>query len=320
MHLNIATDCSGIETPIMALDEMGVNYTHIWSCDNDKKVKKFIRTNFSPLYYFDDISDRELPNMEKGEIDIYVAGFPCQSFSSLGNNKGFKDKIKGTVYYHVYNTIASIVPKVFILENVKHLVNHNKGKTFNVILESLNQLDLYDIHYEVLNTMDYGVPQSRSRIYIIGILKDFNVEFNFPEKIPTPKVFDYLQPEFDQYESEPEQLSERNISLLKQIVNKYPDIDWIKEQRIINIGVSSIEWFRIGKPYISPCLTTSPKFLIPARQRFLKPLEALKLQAIPYENYDFSDFSSNEIFKFAGNSMSVNLLINIFTQIFNAKL
>lgn len=103
MPMFIATDCSGIETPIMALDEMGIDYTHIWSCDNNKKVKQFIQTNFNPEYFFDDMTTRVLPSLEPKLIDIYVAGFPCQSFSSLGKNKGFTDKIKGTIYYHVYN-------------------------------------------------------------------------------------------------------------------------------------------------------------------------------------------------------------------------
>lgn len=83
------------------------------------------------------------------------------------------------------------------------------------------------------------------------------------------------------------------------------NVDWI-----INIGVSKIDWFRIGKPNLCYCLTTSPKF-----KRLLHPIEALRLQAIPYKNYDFNNFTDNQIFKFAGNCMSVNVLMAIFINL-----
>lgn len=93
-------------------------------------------------------------------MDLYIAGFPGQSFSSLGRNEGFENIIKGTIYFYVYKTIIALKPKVFILENVKLLLHHNKGQTFKIIMDSLHDLNCYNISYKVLNTNDFGVPKA----------------------------------------------------------------------------------------------------------------------------------------------------------------
>lgn len=134
----------------------------------------------------------ELNYSELPDVDLFVAGFPCQSFSIAGKRLGTKDK-KGKIFFNIYDYLKAKKPDIFILENVKGLLSDQGGKTFNLILELLSQsingqqmlfthpdsLN-YHVYYKVLNAKDYSIPQNRERVFIIGF-KNFRA-FNFPEK------------------------------------------------------------------------------------------------------------------------------------------
>ena len=110
-----------------------------------------------------------------------MAGFPCQAFSHAGLKKGFED-IRGTLFFDVARILKEKRPKAFLLENVKGLIAHDNGNTFKVILETLNELG-YEVHYKILNTKDFNIPQNRERIYIVGFLKEVVLNssvFDFP--------------------------------------------------------------------------------------------------------------------------------------------
>ncbi len=98
--------------------------------------------------------------------DILFAGFPCQPFSIIGQMRGFEDT-RGTLFFYIANILKEKKPKAFILENVKQLVGHNKGQTLKVILKTLHDLGYY-VQYAVLNALDYGLPQKRERVFIVG--------------------------------------------------------------------------------------------------------------------------------------------------------
>lgn len=100
-------------------------------------------------------------------FDILCAGFPCQAFSICGKQKGFKDKTRGTLFFDICRIIEAKRPKVFVLENVAHLEKHDSGKTMAVMLSVLSELG-YTVVYKVLNARDFGVPQNRERIIIVG--------------------------------------------------------------------------------------------------------------------------------------------------------
>ena len=139
-------------------------------------------------------------------VDLLVAGFPCQAFSIAGNRLGFED-VRGTLFFDLLRYIKTQKPKYFILENVRGLLSHDKGKTFDIILKCLaktlnNQISLfkysdalnYNVHYQVLNTKNYGLPQNRERVFIIGIREDVKNTFRFPRKTPLKlKLRDMLQ-------------------------------------------------------------------------------------------------------------------------------
>ena len=124
--------------------------------------------------------------------DILTGGFPCQSFSIIGNKLGFADT-RGTLFFDVERILKTKQPKAFLLENVKQLVSHDKGRTFKVILEKLENLG-YFVHYKILNGLDFGVPQKRERIMIVGFKK--NHPFEFPKNgTETKTLADILEPD-----------------------------------------------------------------------------------------------------------------------------
>ena len=202
--LKIGTDFSGVGSPETALKRLGIEHQVLFACDIDKYARTSYEALHKPQQMFEDITTRP---MDFPQLDLYVAGFPCQSFSIAGKRKGFECPTNGTLFYTLSEFIRINQPKCFILENVKGLVNHDNGRTFQIIKDKLSgsggsvndQMFLtdinglgYHIHYKVLNTKDFGLPQNRERIFIVGF-KDPR-QFSFPVGEPlTIRLKDILQ-------------------------------------------------------------------------------------------------------------------------------
>lgn len=150
----------------------------VFSAEIDKHACKTYQDNFgdNPFCDVSKLDPKKIPN-----FDILCAGFPCQPFSIAGKRKGFTET-RGTLFFDIERIIEAKQPKAFILENVKGLVSHDKGNTLKVIIETLRNKLNYKVFYQVLNSKDYGVPQNRERIYIVGF-KDKSINFEFPEKL-----------------------------------------------------------------------------------------------------------------------------------------
>mgnify|MGYP006272666853 CR=1 FL=1 len=177
--LRVGTDCSGIEAPIQALLQLKIPFHHVFSSEIDKFCLKSIEANYKPNIIFKDILERDIEDVP--DIDLYVCGFSCQLFSMLGKRKGVKDK-RGTIFECCLEVIREKRPKFFILENVPGLLSIEKGKTFQNILQSLEELKDYTVKWKALNTSDYGIPQNRKRVFIVGT----KGEFSWPEPVPRP--------------------------------------------------------------------------------------------------------------------------------------
>ena len=138
----------------------------VFSSEIDKFSIKTYETNFGETPHGDitKISTNDIPNH-----DILVGGFPCQAFSQAGKKLGFEDT-RGTLFFEIARILADKKPKCFLLENVRNLVSHDKGKTFKTILNTLKNLD-YEVYYSLFKAKDFGVPQNRERIYIVGFHK-----------------------------------------------------------------------------------------------------------------------------------------------------
>lgn len=192
--MKIGTDFSGIGAPEMALKYLGIDFESVFACEIDKYARQSFKQLHKPKTFYNDITTRNHNEVE--QLDLYVAGFPCQAFSMAGKRKGFEEA-RGTLFFNVAEFIQINKPKIFVLENVKGLLSHDKGNTFQTIVDILSNgggtqngqisLDVfedglgYHIYWQVLNTKDYGIPQNRERIFIVGF-KDFR-EFSFPKKI-----------------------------------------------------------------------------------------------------------------------------------------
>ncbi|AEG73509.1 C-5 cytosine-specific DNA methylase [Mycoplasma haemofelis Ohio2] len=131
------------------------------------------------------VAERDLEKefgIKKGELDLISGGAPCQSFSYAGKKAGLKD-VRGTMFYYYAIFLNKLKPKMFLFENVKGLLSHDKGRTFNFIVDVFKD-EGYIVFFEVLNSWDYGVAQKRERLILIGIRSDFRekISFKYPKK------------------------------------------------------------------------------------------------------------------------------------------
>ena len=148
----------------------------VFSSEIDKYAAQTYEANYGekPSGDITQISAETIP-----DFDILLAGFPCQAFSIAGKRKGFEDT-RGTMFFEVERILEEKQQKCFLLENVKGLTNHDKGRTFKVMLDILENKLNYKVYYKVLNAKNFGLPQNRERIMIVGF-KNHDIKFNFPE-------------------------------------------------------------------------------------------------------------------------------------------
>jgi len=195
MKYNFIDLFAGIGGFHFALKSLGMKC--VFSCEIDKQARKTYLTNFKEKYLYNlDFFPEDIWSIDFKKIpdfDILCAGFPCQPFSQAGYKKGFRDNRNGNLFFSIENILQIKKPKAFILENVSHLKNHDNGRTFKRITQSLINLN-YTFDYEILRASDFGLPQHRPRIYIIGFYKPFikrncqNIKFSFPKKIKLKKT------------------------------------------------------------------------------------------------------------------------------------
>lgn len=156
----------------IAMESVGAKC--VFSSEWDKHAQQTYEANFGEKPHGDitKIDAKDIP-----PHNVLCAGFPCQPFSIAGDLKGFED-IRGTLFFEIIKIVKYHKTKVLFLENVRNLISHDKGKTFQIILNSLKELGYY-VHYKVLNSKNFGVPQNRQRVFIVAFLDD--VDFKFPE-------------------------------------------------------------------------------------------------------------------------------------------
>lgn len=154
----------------IALEDLGLKC--VYSCEIDPKTAKLYEINYgyNPIGDVTKLDPKFLPN-----FNILCAGFPCQSFSVAGKQKGFEDT-RGTMFFEICRILKEKQPEIVFLENVKNLSTHDKGKTLKVIIGNLEELG-YTVSFKVLNAKDFGVPQNRERTIIVA-LKDLKFDFN----------------------------------------------------------------------------------------------------------------------------------------------
>ena len=262
----------------------------------------------------------------KDQVDIFVGGSPCQSFSISGQRRGLEDT-RGTLFYEYARLIKEIQPKVFIYENVKGMLNHDKGNTWKTIQSVFDELG-YTYSYKLMNAKDYGIPQSRARIFVVGFRKDLilNKPFEFPKEIPlTTTVKDFLLDKVaKRYYSNNTVIVEENNNSEKTIedLEKY-----FLSEKLINYVMSEGTKGFIIKPEID---TDIAKTLVKTmhkmhrasidnyvttagRLRKLTPRECLRLMGF-CDSFKIT-VSDTAMYMQAGNSIVVDVLVYIMQNI-----
>lgn len=190
--IRIATSFSGIGAIEYAFKRLGLKAEIVFAGDIDANCKKtyFANYDIKEKQWHTDIHNFNAKAF-KGKVDLFVGGAPCQAFSIVGEQLGFEDT-RGTLFREFARVVKECKPKVFIFENVQGLFKHDKGRTWEVIYNTFRDYCGYDIHFQLLNARDYGIPQTRERLYCVGFRKSTN--FKFPAPIPLKyKMYDFLE-------------------------------------------------------------------------------------------------------------------------------
>lgn len=194
--IRLGTTFSGIGAIEYALKRLGLNYSISFAgdIDADCKASYFANYDIDEARWHSDIHDFDATKFN-GNIDLLVGGAPCQAFSMRGKRGGFDDT-RGTLFREFARVVMECKPKVFIFENVRGMINHDRGRTWRTIRETFERDCDYHVYFQVLNGKDYGIPQSRSRLFCVGFLNE--TDFKFPCPIPLNiSMYEFLEKEFN---------------------------------------------------------------------------------------------------------------------------
>lgn len=363
--IKLATVFSGIGAIEQAMIQKGMEHEIIFACDNgdielnidyDMEMKKirnlnnvkekreyvknlytnlsrktnFVEKSYRANYkikndnYFYDVKLLDGTDF-RGKVDLFVGGSPCQSFSIAGSRGGFEDA-RGTLFYEFIRLIREIQPKVFIYENVYGVLNHDKGNTWKVMQNNFNLLN-YKWKYAILNAKDYGIPQSRRRLYVIGFKNENSYnKFEFPKAIPLKLTVQDLLLEnakegnvqFEDGElkviKKEGQATNEKLFLSQKLINYVMSPgtkNFYHKDAEIDLPVARALLSTMGNTHrasVNNYITTN------GRIRALDPREAHRLMGFP-DSYNIV-VSKAQAYKQSGNSIVVSVLKHILDQIY----
>lgn len=279
-----------------AAGKFDINVECVLSSDIDPDCQKAYAANFGekPVGDIHQIAADSIP-----DHDILLAGFPCQPFSIIGNRKGFEDA-RGTLFFEIARILEAKKPQVFILENVKLLAGHNQGRTLARILEVLRNLG-YNVDRRVFNALDFGLPQKRERIFIVGFKSP--CDFEWPKGgIPMTSLREILE---------------------KRVPHEFYASDYIRKRRLAQLQATKEPtiWHENKAGHISAypysCALragASYNYLLVNGERRLTPREMLRLQGFPDSFKFVCNYSQTR--KQAGNSLPVPVAQSVLFQVF----
>jgi DNA (cytosine-5)-methyltransferase 1 len=308
----------------------GLGHKCVFSSEINSGCRTVYNKNFGELpvgdirkVQFDDIPD----------FDILTAGFPCQPFSLCGKKEGFEDETRGTLFFDIAEILRIKKPSMFLIENVKGIVTHDKGRTIRTIQNTLKQLG-YTTYSKVLNTYDFGIPQSRERWYCVGFKKAIDFEFpigtqkgstlrevveenHHDEELLFPEdELNRIDFHFKHHEKTPRVKHCNSHCNPKSKKGKYGIFSYLKPDNALRFHTGDAAKSQIQDDYyvsldsVAPTLiaTRAPKMW--DLQRHLSVLECQRLQGFP-DNYDFSSVSIKTAKKQLGNSVTVPVVKKI---------
>lgn len=308
MSLKVCSLFSGIGGIDLAFKQSG--FEVVWANEFDKDACKTYRHNF-PDTLLSECDIRKVNAKDIPDFDIFAAGFPCQSFSVCRNKKGFADE-RGNLFFEIMRIADEKQPQIIFLENVANLTEHDNGKTFNRIHNELSERNYY-IRYIIADACNYGIPQHRTRTYIVAF-KDFDMcnKFQFTKEQPLKKhIFDiidrsvkaddsfYLSENSVQYQKMKAAITDENQ------IYKFSDYGIQKSKN----GISFTLKANMGTWY-NRVPIIKDNFGI----RTITTRECLDLQGFP-KSFDFPDIPTKSMYKQCGNTVVVPVIKSTAVQI-----
>lgn len=267
------------------------------------EIDKYARRSYEAIYEpygewtrfnMQKVSDEAFREL-KGEVDLILGGFPCQTFSVAGSRKGFEDETRGTLFFDIARAVKQIEPKLVVLENVKGLMSHDGGRTFKIVLETFDELG-YIVEWEVLNSSNFGVAQNRERVFIIAHKKEEFKGIIYPLEelsitVPVPEA-------------------------------RFGDFRYDEGLRVRRGGesptlVASATGGGISSNVLKLDQDKNGQYGVNSDIRLLTPLEYWRLQGFSDEQFKKASRVNNEVqlYKQAGNSVTVNVIHQIAKKI-----
>lgn len=294
-----------------------------FSSEIDIYAQQMYQANFGdmPLGDIESIDEETLSRFNK--VEMIVGGFPCQPFSISGRQEGFEDRTRGTLFFEIIRLMRIVKPKVVFLENVAHLVNHNKGDTFKTIIATLKS-EGYFVHHQILDSSKFGLPQHRKRIYIVAFRE--NVPFSFPigtdTFVPMNEILiknhgmDYMDEE-EYTLIDYSKVSPNNMCFVGYL-NKKIRLKGVREDSL-HLSRTHKQINRIySSNYVHPTITSSESsgryyILEDNKVRKLSLKEVFRLQGFPD---DFKKVvSTTQLYRQIGNSVPVPVIAAISKEI-----
>ena len=273
----------------------------------DKYAIKVYEKQFPGVKNYGDITKinaEELP-----DFDCLVGGFPCQAFSIAGKRKGFEDT-RGTLFFDLARILRAKQPRLFVFENVKGLLSHDGGRTFKTIIQTINELG-YDCQWQVLNSKNFGVPQNRERVYIVGHLRG----------TPRPEVFPITGMDKEDYRGRATATGINNASRGYE-ARKEPIANALRAGQMGSKNIIYSKTIRSGgrsSPHGSKQNWDS--YEVEGRIRRLTPKECERLQGFP-DNWTAQGadgaISDTQRYKMCGNAVTTNVVQAVFERIFES--
>lgn len=334
---------SGIGAFEKALENLNIDHKVINYCE----VDEYAGESYSAIHGIDksfnlgDITKVKISDLKQGSADLITYGFPCQDISNAGKQKGFEDEngnlTRSGLFFYAASIIGRIQPKIAICENVKALAGKKFKKEFDVVLDTLSQIG-YNNYWQVLNAEDYGIPQLRERVFVVSVRKDFdNGQFKFPKPFNLEKKLeDYLEKEVDKkYYFSNEALD--RMTKWKSFQNP---LDKVLGRKSVSptittrIAISDGGGINASTKLYSHKLTNEQKLRTGYHDldiRYYTPKDCWLLMGFEVEDYIKAKkaiydlpITDNQkegcLYKQAGNSIVVNVLMELFKSLKQANL
>ncbi len=311
-----------------ALKYANISHEVVFACEIDKFARKLYGANHECVTFYKYATKLDAKPY-RGKIDLTIGGFPCQAFSIAGKRRGFEDT-RGTMFYELARVISEVQPRYFIAENVKGLLSHDYGRTYKRVCETLRELG-YHIACKVLNSTDFGTPQNRERIFIVGFrdVEEYHAfEFLQPFKL-TNCLADVLQTQVDEKYFLSDKLVKGFMSHRDRHKKRGNGFSFEpKTKDDIATCISTRYGTRATDTYLIQIGNIDKKghnssgagaktglYKVNERIRKLTPRECFRLMGDTQDRVRFADLSDTQLYKNAGDGMDINVVRAIIEKV-----